>query len=273
MCRHGVAEFVTSSVIPFNIVIFFFRSNAPLYIIISNDNMKKLLIFLLISYGLIGCATLEVKTVDGKYDRAMQLMDQALYSSAIPIFEEIIKENPGTKYATYSYLKLGDANLESGSSKYSEAEKNYRIFLSYSPHSHLVPYIMSRLIELNYKKSGSILFGEDYTYSRDPEHFKRIINEYQRFFLMYPHSLHLEDARVYMEKSKEALAWHEFLIGNWYYEQNYLRSAIERYRYLLKNYPTFSQSEQVVKKLIKAYKTNQREDLAEELERITQKKS
>ena len=236
-------------------------------------NMKKLLLILFITFGLMGCATLEVKTVEGKYDRAMQLMDQALYSSAIPIFEEIIKENPGTKYATYSYLKLGDANLESGSSKYSEAEKNYRIFLSYSPHSHLVPYIMSRLIELNYKKNGSMFFGEEYTYSRDPEHFKRIINEYQRFFLLYPNSLHLLDAQEYMTKSREALAEHEFIIGNWYFEQNYLRSAIDRYRYLLKNYPDFSRTGKVVNKLIDAYKSNQRVDLAEELERITGKKS
>lgn len=235
--------------------------------------MKKLLFLLFLSSTLFGCATLEVKTVEGKYDRAMQLMDQALYSSAIPIFEEIIKENPGTKFATYAYLKLGDANLESGSSKYSEAEKNYRIFLSYSPHSHLVPYIMSRLIELNYKKNGSMFFGESYTYSRDPEHFKRIINEYQRFFLLYPNSLHLLDARDYMSKSREALAEHEFTIGNWYFEQNYLRSAIERYRYLLKNYPDFTRTEKVVEKLIKAYKSNQRADLSEELKRITEKKS
>lgn len=235
--------------------------------------MKKILLVLLMTIGLFGCATLEVKTIEGKYDRAMQLMDQGLYSSAIPVFEEIIKENPGTKYATFSYLKLGDANLESGSHNYSEAEKNYRIFLSYSPHSHLVPYIMSRLIELNYKKNGSLFFGESYAYSRDPEHFKRIIHEYQRFFLLYPNSLHLKDAKLFMTKSKEALAEHEFLIGNWYFKQNYLRSAIDRYRYVLKHYPEFSRAEKVVEKLIDAYKSNQRDDLAKELEQLIQRKS
>lgn len=218
------------------------------------------------------CSTIEPTTVEQKYDLAIQHIDKGNYPLAEPILKEITQENPGTRYATFSFLKLGDALMETGESKYSESETNYRIFLEYSPNSHLVPYVLSKLIELNFKRNSSLLFGSDYSYARDPEHFKKIIMEYQRFYLLYPDSLYLENAKEYLDKSIEALANHEFFIGNWYFKHNLYTAAISRYRYVLKNYPYSSLRMEVLEKLIKSYKKNQQPNLAKELERIQSNK-
>jgi outer membrane protein assembly factor BamD len=225
----------------------------------------------LLVYLSVSCSQTEPKNVEQRYDKAIQYIDRGLFGSAIPLLDDIINQNPGTRFAIYSYLKRGDALMDSNSSKLDEAETNYRIFLSLSAHSHLVPYVLSRLIELNYKKKQSSLFGKEYNYSRDPERFKKVISEYQRFFLLYPNSLYLVDAKEYLNLSTEALAEHELIIGDWYYKNGLFGSAIARYSYVINHYPNFKDSEKIVNKLIEAYLKNQQPQLASELKTLREK--
>jgi outer membrane protein assembly factor BamD len=232
---------------------------------------KPLYWWLLAWLGLItvACSTVEPETVERQYDLAIQHMDKEEYAQAIPLFQKIIEQNPGTRFAAYAYLKTADAQLYGDLIKdFDDAETNYRIFLEYSSFSHLVPYVLSRLIELNYKRNTSFLFGESYTYSRDPEHFKKIITEYQRFFFLYPESLYLKEARHFLDKSIEALAEHELLIADWYFKHALYPAAISRYRYILNHYPNFAKTDRVVEKLIKTYQYNQQPETAAELERV-----
>lgn len=233
-------------------------------------NFSMLIGFFIMTLSVSTCSSTstEFKSVEDKYDTAIQYMDKGNYSQAIPLFNEIIEENPGTRYAAYSYLKLGDAYIMGDDGKYNEAETNYRIFLNYNSYSHLVPYVLSRLIELNYKRNTSFIFGKEYAYSRDPEHFKKIINEYQRFYFLYPQSLYLKDAEKYAMDSEEALAEHELIIGDWYYNHSLFTQAIFRYRFIMENYPNFRRNQTVAEKLIDAYRKNQQPHLADELERV-----
>lgn len=228
-----------------------------------------LLLSLLITVSITNCSSKEPVTMEDKYDAAILHMDNEDYSLAIPLFKKLIDENPGTRFAAYSYLKLADAYLLSGeTNNYTEAETNYRIFLNYSSYSHLVPYVLSRLIELNYKRNTSAFFGESYAYSRDPEHFKKIISEFQRFYFLYPDSLYLEDARQYLDKSIDALAEHEALIGRWYFDQSLYMAAISRFRHILYHYPHFPKRDMIIEMLISAYRKNQQPEMADELQRV-----
>ncbi len=210
----------------------------------------------------------ELMSMEEKYDTAIQFMDKGTYGSATPLFQTIIEQNPGTRYAAYSYLKLADAHMLADDGKYDEAETNYRIFLNFNSYSHLVPYVLSRLIELNYKRNTSFFFGREYAFSRDPEHFKKIISEYQRFFFLYPDSLYLKDAENFLNDSIEALAEHELIIGNWYFDHSLYEQAIFRYRYIMRQFPNFEGWERVVEKLIVAYRFNQQPHLADEFQRV-----
>ncbi len=232
--------------------------------------MKKTYILAIIILAVISaCSTAsEPVTMKQKYDMPIQDIDEGSYGLATPLLTKVIDENPGTRYAAYSYLKLGDSLLFSGESKFDEAEMNYRLFLNYTSNSHLVPYVLSKLIELNYKRSISAFFGKDYAFSRDPEHFKKIISEYQRFYFLYPDSLYIKDAKTYLNDAVEALAEHEFIIGCWYFDQSLYTPAIYRYKYIISNYPNFSGWERVTQKLITAYKKKQQPEFAEELERV-----
>lgn len=219
----------------------------------------------------VACSQNEPVTVEQRYDKAIQHIDKGMFGTAIPLLDTIINQNPGTRFAIYSYLKKGDALMDSSTAKLDEAETNYRIFLSLSAHSHLVPYVINRLIELNFKKKQSSIFGRDYNYSRDPERFKKVISEYQRFFLLYPNSFYLADAKEYLTLSNEALAEHELIIGDWYYENGLFASAIARYSYIINHYPNYRNTDKIVKKLIDAYDKNQQPQLANELKILNEK--
>lgn len=224
-------------------------------------------------FFLVGCSQVDPKTLEGKYNKALMHMEKGEYSLAQPLLQSVTREAPGTRYANYSYLHLGDTFLEtaSDSTRFAQAEVNYQVFLRQNPTSHLVPYVMSRLIELHFRKNDSSFFGKDYAYSRDPGHFKAIIREYQRFYMLYPQSTYLDQARKYRDQAVEALAEHELLIGDWYYEQGHYPSAIARYRYTLDNYPNFARKLVVMQRLVEAYEMNQQPDLAKEITHLMQK--
>jgi outer membrane protein assembly factor BamD len=231
-----------------------------------------ILVLMIIFFG--GCSSSnEIQTMEEKYDAAIQYMDKGSFGQATPLFQSIIDQNPGTRYAAYSYLKLADAHiLAEDSGKYDEAETNYRIFLNFNSYSHLVPYVLSKLMELNYKRNTSFFFGREYAFSRDPDHFKKIINEYQRFYFLYPNSLYLKDAETYLKDSIEALAEHELIVGDWYFDHSLFEQAIFRYRYIMREYPNFGGWQRVIEKLIVAYRNNQQPHLADEFQRVYEQK-
>ncbi len=156
----------------------------------SARNLYSFFVLFLLSLSLclVGCAEKAALTVEEKYDKAILMMEKGEYGIAEPIFSEIIRESPGTRYANFAYLKMGDAGLASTDSKdrLDIAEINYRHFLRQNPNHHLVPYVLSRLIELNVKRNQSSLFGKSYAYARDPGHFKVIVSDYQSFYLLFP---------------------------------------------------------------------------------------
>ena len=229
-------------------------------------------ILLISALFLFGCSEVQLKTVEEKYDKAILYIEKGDYGLAPPLLHEIIRESPGTRYATFAYLKLGDAMLASGESKATldQAEVNYRFFLKQNPNHHLVPYVLSRLIELNYKRNVSSIWGDSYAFARDSGHFKTIILDYQRFYLLYPHSLYMIEGKEYRDKSITALAEHELVVGDWYYDHTHYPSAISRYRYILTNYPNFPRRDQVIEKLVIAYDKNQQPHKAEELRVLLQ---
>jgi len=231
-----------------------------------------LLLFTVITFLLSSCSQkTDDSAVEILYDTATINLEKGFFSEAADDFQKVIDENPGTRFATFAYLKKADALFASGSSKYDEAETNYRLFLSYNPNHHLTPYVLARLIDLNFKRNERWFFGTYRDHERDPLPYRKILTEYRKFSLLFPESLYLKSSKPFMELSVEAIADHEYIIGNWYYEHSLYSSAIARYIFLLRNYPDFSKSQEVISRLIETYKQNQQPRLAEELERTYQR--
>lgn len=233
--------------------------------------MRIIIPCLLLVIWLSGCAE-EVRQVRTParelYNQAIIAQEDGLATEAEKQLQTLIDEHPSTRLATLAHLKVGDINFERR--KWEEAEAGYRAFLALNPRSHLTPYVLNRLIAVNYERNAYGIFFPSREYDRNMEPNRIILREYQRFYLLYPQSPYLEEVTDYQRKARADLAEHEFLVGEWYFGQEAYGSAISRYRHLLRNYPEFPRSAAVAQRLIEAYRRNQQPKDAEELEQVVQ---
>lgn len=190
--------------------------------------------------------------------------DNALKEAQVN-FEKVIEQNPAIRLTTISYLKLGDLQL--ATAEWDKAETNYRTFLTLSPNSHLVPYVLSQLIAVNYQRNREGIFLENRDFERDMEPNRKIIQEYQRFFFLYANNAYLLDVTEFLHGARNDLAEHEFSVGNFYFENKAFDSAILRYLYLLKTYSDYPRTKAVGLRLVEAYEANQQPHLAEEMKK------
>ena len=196
----------------------------------------------------------------------MVAFEDEFYLEALKNFEILIEEHSGTRLATLSHLKMGD--LYFLQNKWEESESSYRLFLLLNPRSHLMPYTLNRLIALNYERNIYGLFAKSRDYDRNMEPNRTLIREYQRFYLLFPQSRYLEDVQAYQSNAMSDLAEHELHVANYYFDKESYHSAIGRYLYLLKHYPSFPRTAQVAERLIEAYRLNQQPELADEMQKV-----
>ena len=236
----------------------------------SLDPIRAMLVMGLALVAIAGC---DAQDPDTDFAPARLLFVQAeakenqgLYADAITNYEKISTQFPGTRLATFAYLKL--AEIYSLQRDWVEAETNYRLFLARSANSHLTPYLLYRLLKVNYEKSFTGLIFREREIDRDMKPSQQILLEYKRFYLLYPKSVYLDEVTPYFRGARQTLAHHEQLVADFYAERGQFNAAISRYTYLLRNFPEFEDSEVVLKKLIRAYRKNQQPQFARELERL-----
>ena len=197
------------------------------------------------------------------YHQAMVSIEDEYYNEALNNFEILIEEHAGTRLATLAHLKMGDIYFIQ--SKWEESETSYRQFLLLNQRSHLTPYVLNRLIALNYERNYYGVFFKSRDYDRNMEPNRKLIKEYQRFYLLFPKSPYLEEVKEYHSRVMSDLAEHELNVANYYFEKQSYHSAIGRYLYLLKNYPDFHQTANVAERLVEAYRLNRQPELADEI--------
>ena len=200
------------------------------------------------------------------YQKAMVAYEDEFYLEALKNFETLVEEYAGTRLATLSHLKMGD--LYFLQQKWEESESSYRRFLLLNPRTHLTPYVLNRLIALNYDRNIYGIFLKSRDYDRNMEPNRALIREYQRFYLLFPQSTYLKEVQSYQKRALGDLAEHELQVANFYFDKKAYHSAIGRYLYLLKHYPSFPRIVKVAERLIEAYLLNQQPKLADEMEKV-----
>mgnify|MGYP001373638679 CR=1 FL=1 len=200
------------------------------------------------------------------YHQAMVSLEDEYYNEALKNFEIIVEEHAGTRLATLAHLKMGDIYFIQG--KWEESETSYRQYLMLNQRSNLIPYVLNRLIALNYERNHYGVFFKSRDYDRNMEPNRTLIREYQRFYLLFPKSPYLEEVKEYHSRAMFDLAEHELNVANYYFYKQAYHSAIARYLYLLKNYPGFPHTANVAERLIEAYRLNRQPELAKEMQRV-----
>ena len=90
----------------------------------------------------------------------------------------------------------------------------------------------------------------------------RAKEEFERFIKLFPKSDYYINAKKNIRKCLISLAKYELYVGHFYFKNGQYKPALERYTYLIKNYPDMGQYHEALEYISKC-----KEKLAEEHKR------
>lgn len=204
---------------------------------------------LFVLFLLPGCALYErffeeerEKTPSQLVSEGVEAMESGYYDRAAELFQMVRDRYPYSPYAMTAELKAADALYIEG--RYEEAFDAYSQFEKLHPTHQKIPYVIYQ--------EGMCHFSRISTIDRDQSPTRRAKEVFQRLVDKFPETKYASKARLKIRKCYIYLAKHELYVGDFYYKMGHYKAAINRYRYLLENYPDFGQYQEALKSIRRA---------------------
>jgi len=168
------------------------------------------------------------------YNQAVDKMDNSDWDEAKLLFQEVERQHPFSKWARRSMLMSAYASYRTAD--YDESVAMAQRFIGLHPGSDSAPYAYY-LIAINY-------YDQIYDVGRDQATTVSAESALQQVVRRYPDSDYARDARLKLELTHDHLAGKEMSIGRYYLKQNQHLAAIGRFKNVVSDYETTSQTEE-----------------------------
>jgi outer membrane protein assembly factor BamD len=196
---------------------------------------KYLLLFFLLISLFEGCAFNKPKPKEpgpeALLERGLRQMNEGVFAQAAKTLQAVKDRYPYSKAAIIASLKLADALYNRD--EYDVAYDLYDEFERLHPKDKSTPYAV-------YQK-GMCHFNRMKSFDRDQNHTMRAKVEFERFVKLYPKSEYYNNAKKNIRKCLISLAKYELYVGHFYFKNGKYKPALERFTYLIKNYPDMGQ--------------------------------
>ncbi len=169
------------------------------------------------------------------YEKALLDFRRGDCLSAEPMFHEIRREFPYSRFAALAELRIGDCQFKNEA--YPEAIQTYRQFVRIRPSHKEIPYARFRIAEAYYNQIPGGWFMTPPAAERDQSAARDALIQLRRFVVDYPDDHRLPDANELMDKCMGLLAAHEFYVARFYLKRDAYRGVISRLKGLLASYP------------------------------------
>ena len=147
-------------------------------------------------------------------------------------FDQIALREDAGEYKDKATVAIADTYYsEHTVDAYTEAISRYQSFIAFHPTHPQAPYCQYR-IALAY-------FEEMLTPDRDQQAARSAKTALESVVENYPNSPEAGEAKKKIKEVYDTLAAHEIKVGDYYLNNGYPKSAAERYRGVLKNYPDY----------------------------------
>jgi outer membrane protein assembly factor BamD len=193
--------------------------------------------------GKADLATLTSNSDQVIWEAGQKALKRHDYEAARQHFKRIIEAFPQSEFGPLARLAVGDAYFqEGGTANYILAVGAYREFLTLFPSHSRSDYAQFQVAEAFYKQRN----GPD----RDQTPTQHALEEYQKVVDIFPSSPLAEKARARITECRQSLARAEFLAGYFYQRtRKAYRAAIIRYEAVLKDYPDYARTDEVLFRL------------------------
>jgi outer membrane protein assembly factor BamD len=177
------------------------------------------------------------------YNQALDKMEKNNWADAKLFFQEVERQHPFSKWARRSMLMSAYASYRSAD--HDESIAMAQRFIGLHPGSDSAPYA-HYLVAMNY-------YDQIYDVGRDQATTIAAESALQQVVRRYPESDYARDSRLKLELTHDHLAGKEMSIGRYYLKDNQHLAAIGRFKNVVTDYETTSQTEEALHRLVESY--------------------
>ena len=167
------------------------------------------------------------------FDRATNFLEHSKFMEARLLLQTLINTYPDSEYLAKAKLAIGDSwYRQGGSSDLTQAEAEYRDFITFFPTMPEAAEAQMRVAMIHYREMEKP--------DRDSTHARRAEQEFQKLLMNYPNGPFAPLAEQRLREVQEVLAGGAYEVAHFYYLQGADRAAQPRLKELVDRYPNFS---------------------------------
>lgn len=201
--------------------------------------------------GTSGCATwresrqppIETRDAQSIYLEAEQMLSEKRPRDAAKQFDEVERLYPYSDWAKRAMLMSAFAYHEGG--QYAESRAAADRYLAFFPADADAPYAQF-LIALSY-------YDQIVDIGRDQANTFEALQEMRDIIERYPDSDYAASAQMKFELALDHLAGKEMEVGRFYLGRGHYTAAINRFRVVVEDYQTTTQTPEALHRLVEAY--------------------
>ncbi len=163
--------------------------------------------------------------------KGLKQMKDGNFGAAARLLQTVKDRYPYSESAKTASLKLADTLFKRG--EYDVAFDLYDEFERLHPKDKNAPYV-------SFQK-GMCYFERIRSFDRDQTFTNKARQEFERFIIRYPKSEYYNEAGKKLKECLTALCKYELYVGHFYFKSGKYRPALERFTYLIENYPDVGQ--------------------------------
>ena len=175
-----------------------------------------------------GCGAPAMLPEDTLFREASLALEDESYTTAIDNYKKLLEEYPFSDKAEIASLNIAYAYYLK--EEYGEAIAAFNDFERLYPVSPLLPFVSYTIgmCWLDQAKAGD----------RDASASDEALRQFRKVESEFPRTIYADLAKFRQGQARENLAAHEIVVGDYYRERKQFTAAANRYRYILKQYPT-----------------------------------
>jgi outer membrane protein assembly factor BamD len=228
--------------------------------------ISKLVVLAMLSVGVAGCSGGSVmkdllgggtssaalapdltksddQAVADLYNAGLSSLNGGNYSSAAKKFAEVERLHPYSKWATKALLMQGFANYQAN--KYGDAINACQRFIELHPGHVDAPYAYYLVALSQYEQIADV--------TRDQSQTQTALNSLDEVSRRFPTSKYAIDAKQKALLARDHLAGKEMEVGRYYLKHGSYLAGINRFKTVVTNYQTSSQTPEALYRLTEGY--------------------
>jgi len=167
------------------------------------------------------------------FDRGTQALSDKRWLTAREFFKQVVETYTQSPYRPDAKLGMGDTYLGEGSTEALVLAINeFREFLMFYPTNARADYAQYKLALAHFRQMRAP--------QRDQTETREAIKELETFVDRYPNSSLQGEVKNKLREARDRLSQADYEVGFFYYRQRWYPGAVDRFRVLLKQDPTFT---------------------------------